>query len=365
MVIVFPLIFYPLVLGLVSHYTTQGIQQATQKKSAILFAGDEEAPQLTQSFHDNEEVNLILYSSSEKATEDFAERRGDLLVIVSRSEDEELQIGLKYRKWNQDSEMALARARTILEDHFRAQMERELAQMGLDSQEVSSPFTLEVESTGSPTGNLGQEMIENMLPYFVVLAIITAAMGLGAEITAGEKERKTISTLLASQLSRTQIVLGKFIAVFCVASAGAVFAVLGLVYGLGFFGIDMEFGQLTPKLFGSIVLTLLPLVAVLSCIVIIVGTFARTQKEANIYQTPIYMTVILTGILSMSGGIQLEGISFLIPVINSLEVFKALLGGTFNLHHLALTFASNIFLGGLLLSLSVKLFNKENVVFRT
>ncbi len=204
-----------------------------------------------------------------------------------------------------------------------------------------------------------------MLPYFVVLAIVTAAMGLGAEITAGEKEKKTISTLLVSQLSRLEIVLGKFLAVLAVGTIAAVLSVIGLVYGLSFFGLQIDLNLIgDPFVFLALILTLIPLVGILSSIVIIVGTFARTQKEANVYQTPIYMIVIITGILSTSGGLALEGPKYFIPLLNALEVFKELLSGSMVSQNILYTFLSNLAFASLLLIVSVRLFKKETILFR-
>lgn len=365
LVVIFPLIFYPLVLGIIYTYTSRSMQQASARSSLVLYVGSKSSPQLVDRFRKASDMKTAFYNDEGAARNDFNRGKGDLLVLASE-EESGLNLNLKYRKWSRDSEIALTRVRNLLKTHLEETVRGKLSEMGLDYQNLSPPMRIEVENVGTRQSALGKEIVERMLPYFVVLAIITSAMGFGAEITAGEKERKTISTLLVSQLSRVEIVIGKFLAVVTVGTTAAILAVTGLVYGLGLFGIDMNMeGALDPGIAGGIFLTLLPLVGILSCIVIIVGSFARTQKEANIYQTPVYMLIILTGMLSMAGGIQLEGIKYLLPVVNSLELFKELIKGRVIMVHFLYTFLSNISLGIILLYISVRLFKRESIIFRT
>ena len=258
----------------------------------------------------------------------------------------------------------MSRTKGVLENYLQKTLQQKLDSMGISYEDVTPPMEIEVNEVGSAATAIGQEVLKMMLPYFVILSIITAAMGLGAEITAGEKEKKTISTLLVSRLSREEIVLGKFLTVFLVATVAAVFSVVGLIYGLGLFGIDLPLSNLTPAVFGSILLTMLPLVAVLSALVISIGSFARTQKEANVYQTPVLMLVVLTGILSMTGGIDLGTFAYFIPLLNSLETFKELIVGTIDLFHIGATFLTTVPLAGLLVYLAIGLFKREDILFR-
>ena len=111
---------------------------------------------------------------------------------------------------------------------------------GYDIDELTPPLTVRTEDVATGE-SLGRMILSRLLPYFMVLAILTGAMGLGAEITAGEKERSTIATLLVSQLSRTEIVLGKFLTVLTVSLTSSLLSAVGLLIGVRFFG-----GGLTP-----------------------------------------------------------------------------------------------------------------------
>lgn len=364
LVLVFPLIFYPTMLGLIFHFTSQNVSDGGSSVSRVVYQNREDSEVLAEFFTRNEDIATTFYEDEAEATAAFEEGRGDVLILVEKKQPSGVKVDISYHQFDQDSEIALSRTRGVLEDYLQKTLEQKLGSMGISYEEITPPMEINVNETGSAATAIGEEVLKMMLPYFVILSIITAAMGLGAEITAGEKEKKTISTLLVSRLSREEIVLGKFLTVFMVATVAAVFSVVGLVYGLGLFGIALPLSNLTPGVFGSILLTMLPLVAVLSALVISIGSFARTQKEANVYQTPVLMLVVLTGILSMTGGIDLGNFAYFIPLLNSLETFKELIVGNVNLFHIGATFLTTVPLAGLLVYLAIGLFKREDILFR-
>ena len=57
-----------------------------------------------------------------------------------------------------------------------------------------------------------------ILPMLLMLMIVLGAFYPAIEVTAGEKERGTLQTLLTAPISPLEIVTGKFLSVFCVAA---------------------------------------------------------------------------------------------------------------------------------------------------
>jgi len=364
LVLVFPLIFYPTMLGLIFHFSSQNVSSAEGTVPRVAYQDKEASPVLASFFVKENELATTFYREEGAAREDFENGNSDLLLEVEKKQPSGISVEVSYRKFDQSSEIALSRAKGVFESYLEESMKQKLSGMGISYEEISPPMEISVNGVGDAESAIGREMLEMMLPYFVILSIITAAMGLGAEITAGEKEKKTISTLLVSRLSREEIVLGKFLTVFSVAAVAAIFSVVGLIYGLGLFGISLPLESLTLSIFGWILVTVLPLVAVLSSLVIGIGSFARTQKEANVYQTPVLMLVVLTGILSMTGGMDLGKFAFFIPILNSLETFRELIAGTVNLFHIGATFITTVPLAFLLVYFAIWLFKREDILFR-
>ncbi len=364
LVLVFPLIFYPTMLGFIFHFSSQNVSSAEGTVPRVAYQNKEASPVLASFFVKENELATTFYREEGSAREDFENGNSDLLLEVKKKQPSGISVEVSYRKFDQNSEIALSRAKGVFESYLEESMKQKLSGMGISYEEISPPMEISVNGVGDAESAIGREMLEMMLPYFVILSIITAAMGLGAEITAGEKEKKTISTLLVSRLSREEIVFGKFLTVFSVAAVAAIFSVVGLIYGLGLFGVSLPLESLTLPIFFWILVTVLPLVAVLSSLVIGIGSFARTQKEANVYQTPVLMLVVLTGILSMTGGMDLGKFAFFIPILNSLETFRELIAGTIDLFHIGATFITTVPLAFLLVYFAIWLFKREDILFR-
>ena len=64
-------------------------------------------------------------------------------------------------------------------------------------------------------------MIGSFLPYLLMIMMYAGAMQHGIYATAGEKERGTLLSLLATRLPRTQIILGKLLYIFAIGILSA------------------------------------------------------------------------------------------------------------------------------------------------
>ena len=65
-----------------------------------------------------------------------------------------------------------------------------------------------------------------ILPYLVIIMCMTGAIYPSIDLTAGEKERGTMETLLCSPVARTHLVLGKGLVVLTVSLATACLSVV-------------------------------------------------------------------------------------------------------------------------------------------
>jgi len=209
-----------------------------------------------------------------------------------------------------------------------------------------------------------------MLPYIIVILIFIGAMHSAVDITAGEKERGTLATLLVSQLSRFEIVMGKYFTVITISATSMILGLIGL--SIAFLIPAYVLGELSLikinfsfSIFFLFFLVLAPLVGLASAILLLIGIFARNNKEASTYVTPIYMGAIFLGMISLSQGIELAEPMFFIPILNNSFTFKELLMGIVNWEHILSTLVSNIGIALVALLVAAYLFTRENVLFRS
>jgi len=370
----FPLIFYPLILSVMGRFNeTERIRLETLTPAVILVDQTEDVT-FQSELQQSDAFYWLAEDSVEVAVDALRDKQGNLVMAVSKESGGEgvgLEVTLYYDQSDQFAYAAAEQVRSFLETYLRRVVEGKLSELGIDYETLSPPMT--IDTIDVATGeSIGRMILSRLLPYFMVLAILTGAMGLGAEITAGEKERSTIATLLVSQLSRTEIVLGKFLTVLTASLVSSLLSAVGLLIGVRFFG-----GGLSPMgaggavfsldltAFGWMLVVLVPLAVILAALVIIVGSYARSQKEASTFLLPIYMVIVLVGMVSMTGSVSFEGARYLIPVANSLYALQAIILGDAALQNLLYTLASNVLSGAILIAAAVQLFKREAVLFRS
>jgi len=369
----FPLIFYPLILMVMGRFTAAEQTRLEEMIPTVIVVDKAADETFLRHLRSTQTLYPLFYDDVDQGLLDLKSGIGQVVMSVDKESGGPgigLDIALYYDQTDQGATIAAARVRDFLEGYLKEVMRDKLDALGFDYDELSPPLSVRVEDVSSGE-SVGRMILSRLLPYFMVLAILTGAMGLGAEITAGEKERGTIATLLVSQLSRTQIVLGKFLTILTVSLVSSLLSAVGLLIGVRFFG-----GGLAPvgtvatfslglTDLGFMLVVLVPLAVILASLVVIVGSFARSQKEASTYLMPIYMVIILVGLISMTGGVSFVGTRFLIPVANAIYALQEIIEGNLQIFHLLYTLVANTICGGLLIAASIGLFKREAVLFRS
>lgn len=240
---------------------------------------------------------------------------------------------------------------------------------------LALPFGIS-EKNVAPPEKVGGAILGGMVPYFVILLCLTGAMYPAMDLTAGEKERGTIETILCSPVSRTSLVLGKFLTVLTASIATAVLAlssmafsfVLGKKLLVGITHGDTTAGlqiTITAKAIVSIFIIVLPLAVFFSAALLALSLFAKSFKEAQSYVSPLMLLVVMPAIAALLPGVELNIPLALVPVLNTSLVSKEIITGTYHWKLIALIFLSSTVYAGAALAIAVKLFQREDVLFRT
>jgi sodium transport system permease protein len=240
---------------------------------------------------------------------------------------------------------------------------------------LASPFAIQ-EKNVAPPEKVGGAILGGLVPYFVILLCLTGAMYPAMDLTAGEKERGTIETILCSPVSRTHLVLGKFLMVLTASIATAVLAIAAMSISFGT-GKRMLLSAtngvadpalqitITGKAIVSIFFIVLPLAVFFSAALLALSLFAKSFKEAQSYISPLMIAVVLPAVVSILPGVDLNPALALVPVLNTSLVSKEIITGTYHWGLISLIFLSSSLYAGAALAIAVKLFQREDVLFRT
>jgi sodium transport system permease protein len=224
----------------------------------------------------------------------------------------------------------------------------------------------------APKEKMGGFMLGMFLPYIVVILAMVGAMYPAIDLTAGEKERGTLETILVTPVSRLDIATGKFLTVMT-ASMITIFlatASMSLSASLGFgqiskFGSEQIALSIKPLAVILLLLLMLPLAALFSSALLSIALFARSYKEAQSYVSPLMFVVILPAMVSFVPGIELNWALAFVPIVNVSLATREVLLGTFYWGQIILIFVSTVIYASFSIFVTKRLFEKESVLFKS
>lgn len=273
------------------------------------------------------------------------------------------------------SSLALKRLKETLQTMDRDLVGARLKALGAPAQ-LAEPSRIK-SSNASSTGQEIAKVFGSFLPYILMIMMFTGAMQHGIYATAGERERGTLQTLLATRLPRSQIIWGKLLFIFCMglfatimnlASMGFAFGRIigGAAAGAGEAGAGMASlsSIADPMTLGLSLLLMLPLALFFSNFILLGGIQARNTVEAGTALTPGIFVVIFLGMFSMAPG--LEKMAFLpyVPIVNVSLAIRKLFAQQANAVEYLLALTMTIGLAGLMTWLSTRILNRESAIFK-
>jgi sodium transport system permease protein len=229
----------------------------------------------------------------------------------------------------------------------------------------------------APPEKVGGNLLGGIVPYFIVILCLMGAMYPAMEVTAGEKERGTMETLLCSPVRRTHIVVGKFLMVLTGSLTAVVLSLISLGGSAWLIGIGLEpaLGGRSPGASAGLTIAplgivgvlamVLPVAVLFSALVFSISLFAKSIKEAGSYLTPLAFIVILPCSVGLIPGIELNYHLALFPIVNVSLVCKEMLSGVWHWGYIAVIFGSTAIYASAALAAAVWMFRREDVIFRT
>lgn len=207
------------------------------------------------------------------------------------------------------------------------------------------------------------------LPYIFIIFGFIGCMYPAIDLFTGEKERKTLETLLTAPIPRWKLLVGKMGVVVISGMAAATFALLGLFLALEVFQLvedprmlSVVRGILSLPFILMLYLLLLPLTIFFAGILIPITVSAKTFKEAQSIITPINFVVILPALVGLIPNIELNIYTAMIPIVNIVLSTKDLVAGTLNPGLMLLSFGVMVLLAVISVMISYKRFGKESNV---
>ncbi len=376
LLVVFPLVVFPLVGTPVFRYTQRQAERADEERVEIALIGDEYAPGLRQVVAADTQIVIVPGVRFDDIQDLIRADSLDGAIVVppefqDRIDADAQATALIFFQSSGAFNVTEGRLRDVVEAYDDEIVSGRVSRLDLDPDLFDA-----IDTQGVDLATLQEVMgqtVGGLLPYVFVIFMFTAAMNVGIDLSAGEKERGTLETLLSSPATRLEIVLGKFLVITFVAitSAIASIASLSLVVRFGV-GVeippeimDVIWSVLNFKVIAMLATLLVPLAAFFASAVLAIAILAKSFREAQVSLMPLLMVVIVPVFLGILPGIELNARTALVPILNVSLATKDVISGTINPVHLVISYASLFTLAGLSLWFCVKWFSREETLFRS
>jgi sodium transport system permease protein len=372
-----PLLLFPVLTAGLGAAIASLIGKAKEEIPEVMIIGGRDSPEVVAGLQKLSKIKIVPTTPNYKEQIANKEVRAAVDIPPNFQSDLAEQKAATVRIYIYGGEMKSAFAADRVEEYLKnfrdGVVKDRLAAKNLPTT-VLTPFDIKQQNVAPPE-KVGGTAFGGVIGYMVILLCFTGGMYPGIDLTAGEKERGTMETILSSPISRMHLVLGKFLlvltaslvtAALSVTSMGISFAVLGHLHAFDQAGNDaaqlqMHIGLATVL---SVFVMVLPLAVLFSALIMTIALFAKSYKEAQSYITPIMMLVIIPAVAAMLP-VDLNAKLALVPILNASLLCKELVTGTYHWNYIAIIFFSTCVYAAAALFLAVKMFQREEVLFRS
>lgn len=381
--IVIPTFLIPALIFGAIYVMTKVIKKAQDEASPIVILGGVDSPGVVAALKAEKKFSIV--ETKEDYRRLVSEKKIRLAVEIPEGFEAALAAGtsktvtLYYYEGELKSGMGVSAVDRFFADLREKTVVLRLTERGLAANLVK-PFEVKRQNVAPPE-KVGGNFFGGIIPYVIIILCFTGAMYPAIDLTAGEKERGTMETLLCSPVQRVNIVLGKFLMVMTASLATIVLSLVSTGVSLFFVGMLVSGGKepatagakaagagvipsIDPVGIFGVFAMIAPVAVFFAALLLAISLFAKSYKEAQSYVSPLIIVIIMPAMMGMLPGIELSAKTSLIPILNLSLVCKEMLSGVWHWQYIALIFGSTSVYAAVALAFCVKMFNREDVMFR-
>ena len=319
------------------------------------------------------------YTSYSIAKEDLMNKKVDLIIEATPVKDETglyddgdlFEICFYHMSSNTTSNNAYSNAKEVLSAYSDKLRDEAFAKIYKDSEFALKPIEIHSESISTNEENAGS-LIGMILPFILIISILTGAIYPAIDATAGERERGTLETIMTLPVRKSDIMISKFLSVSTIAVFSALLNLLSMfgmvlimlqivdLQGLGF--ADFQYSQFVPA-FLSLLICLPVFSMFASAVSLSICIFAKSFKEANNITSPILIVFMFAAMASILPTIELNFKTALIPVTNIALLIKSVFSLDYDFKLVAVVLFSNLAYCIIMVILMSLFFSSEEVLF--
>lgn len=371
--IVIPLLLFPILINIATKITVKQRQKAEEKILNVALILNKNGGSFKSLLKGKKKINLKENVKEHEITNKIRNGNLDFAIIFNKDFDSKInerESGIVRLYYKSSEEVNIQKSRMV---NLLKEFEDNLIFIRFKELKINRSIVKAVEIDEHDIASMKEkfgEKIGGFLPYIFVIFCFIGAMYPAIDLGAGEKERSTLETLLVSPAKRLQIVYGKFGVIFLAGIMTAAISVFSLFLALKTSQeIPEEILTILLRIvdYKSILLVftlLIPLCVFFAALLLSISIFAHSFKEAQSIMTPFNFLVIFPVFIGLFPGVKLDSVTALIPVLNVSLATKEIISGTIKAGLLAEVYMSLFILAGLSLYFCAKWFQREDIIFR-
>jgi sodium transport system permease protein len=330
--------------------------------------GVEHAPNLLQFATENGADVATFTGDIEQARTAVREGRENFVLVVPPSLGNNLSAGqavpldIVWDSSNNKAQRYASRARLLLNAYASQLGALRLATRGIDPR-VMEVFDVRSVDIATPSGRA--LVLLGTLTYFLLFSLLMGGLYLAIDVTAGERERGSLESLLCLPVGRASLVVGKLAATVLFMLMALSITLTALVISMQFLpleklGMSSNFGPLVGLKIAGI---LLPMSIFGAAILFVVGSFTRTYREAQTWLGAILAIPTLPILFASVANVRPSTLLMMIPSLSQHLIATNLLrGDAVDPIHVLVSITSTLAAGSILIWIATRLYQREKLL---
>ena len=376
--VVVPTFITPLLIGAVIWYISS-IAVDEGKKTYDVAVYDEVNTELTVKLQESDRLNIVLMDSIYQVIDDVTNDNSEIGISFGSDFTSQLENNLSgevtiYSKNLDNFSQAQGIVSDVIDDYDDQIRNERLNNLNVDENFINPITVLDEDLTTNE--EFAGSIIGGILAFLFIVYIMSGSMYPAIDLGAGEKERGTMETLISTNISSVDIIIGKMFSVTSSAVLTAIFSLLGFAVPL--IVIFLFYGDSIPENAFEIISAivnpvaiiamfglLIPLSIFMGAFMLAVSIYSKNPKEASlllgnaviIFFIPAYVPLI-------NPGIELDLVGSLIPCYSFALHTNALIAGNTDWFLYGATLISNIIYCSIAIYVTYIMFDDEKIIFR-
>jgi len=365
--LVFPVIVYPLMTIGMTMLTSRQIKDLSSRPFSVEWSGDSLPLTLIQKLEAHELITL-----QENQEEQHENPPSEIsikckMVLLEAAGYVNYELEVFFHSADDLVQVSANTLLNLLHEYAGETLDIRLQTVDFFDEAFFSPVRVNTHDLSSAQ-EAGGNIMGRALGGIVVMMALLGAFYPAVDMGAGERERGTLEPLLMACPDRMPLLVGKFLAVFvvCTATCLANLASLALTFATALsMTIEGPGGQgfISLSWIAAAFGLLVPTAALFAASSLLVSLYAKSVKEAQTLLTPKVLIAAGLSMVPMLPGVSLEGVMLWIPVANSALLIKEVLRGSLDPVYGAIVIIETGVLTFLMLKGCSRLLASENALY--